>query len=62
MPLPRVTYADEFTFIGNVAVHSRAVVQTEIDIVSNWSTEYKMPLSIEKSLVMQCGSHQTNYE
>ena len=62
MRLPRVAYADDFKFVGNVAVHRRAVIQTEIDIEANWSTECKMPLSIVKSLVMYCGSHQPNYE
>ena len=54
--------ADDFKFIGDVALHSRSVIQTEIDIVANWLAEYKMLLSVEKSLVMHSRSHQPNYE
>ena len=46
--LPRAAYSDDFKFVGHVAV-SRAVIQTEIDIVANWSTAYKMLLSIKES-------------
>ena len=37
-------------------------MQNEVDTVDNWLTEYKMPLSNEKSLVMHYRSHQPVYE
>ena len=41
-------------------LYSLASFQAEIDIVSAWSDEKQMPLSLDKCGVMQGGSHQPN--
>ena len=51
---------DEIKFLTSMTLHSRAAVQAEIDIVSAWSDEKQMPLSLDKCGVMHGGSHLPN--
>ena len=62
--LPHAAYADDFKFVSDVALCSQAEIQTEINTVEDWSEEYHMPLSLNKSSVMHSGLHQPlhNYE
>ena len=52
-------YMDGFKSIACVAEHTLSVIQSEVNIVANWSKEFRMPLSIEKSGILHCGPHQS---
>ena len=45
-------------FLADVAESSQAEVQIDIDSRDKWSSDNKMPLSLEKSLVMHVGRNQ----
>ena len=55
-----VAFADNVKFVANVAVSTKAEVQGDIDVLVDWSKEYKMPLSIDKTVVMHDGRKQPN--
>ena len=59
--LPHWAFADDFKFIADIAVHSRAVIQAEVNKVAQWSDKRLMPLTFEKCGVMHCGVKQPNY-
>ena len=56
-----VAFADDLKYVADVAISSRDDVQEDATTVENWSAEYGMPVSIEKSLVLHCGLHQPKY-
>ena len=58
--LPRWCFADDIKFLADVTLHSRATVQADIDVVSAWSDEMHMPLSLEKCGIIHGGYHQPN--
>ena len=58
--MPRWCFADNIKFLADVTLHSRVAVQAEIDIISAWSDEKQMPLSLNKCGIMHGGSHQPN--
>ena len=55
-----VDFADYVKFVADVAVITKAEVQEDIDVVADWSKEYNMPLSIDKTVVMYDGRKQPN--
>ena len=55
-----VAFADDVKFVADVAASAPAEVQGDIDVVANWSKEYNMPLSIDKTVVMHDGRKQPN--
>ena len=59
LKLPAWAFADDLKLLADVAVHSCDVIQQEVDIISQWSDERSMPLSIGKCAVMNCGKNQT---
>ena len=56
-----VAFADDVTFLADVAESSQAEVHKDIDGIDKWSSDNKMPLSLEKSLVMHIGRNQPIY-
>ena len=59
---PKMGFADDVKMIADVTVNSKAEVQLEIDNIAEWAKDHDMPLSIEKSSVMQCGKKQPYHE
>ena len=59
--LPHWAFADDFKFIADIAVHSRAIIKEEVNKIVQGSDERLMPLTFEKSDVMHCGVKQSNY-
>ena len=55
--LPSQGYADDFKFIADVNVYTRADVQNEINTIAGWTDEHGTPLSIDKCSVLHCGPH-----
>ena len=55
---PSQAFADDFKFIADVIMHSKDIIQNEINIVVNWADERGTPLSIEKCCVLHCGPVQ----
>jgi exonuclease III len=53
-----VAFADDFKFCADVSISNQNDVQDDINVVINWSKDYDMPLSTEKTLVMHCGPRQ----
>ena len=56
--LPAVAFADDLKFIADVIHHTAASVQEDVNIVADWANEHHTPLSVEKSGILHCGSHQ----
>ena len=56
--LPAVAFADDLKFIADVIHHTAASVQEDGNIVADWANEHHTPLSVEKSGILHCGSHQ----
>jgi hypothetical protein len=55
-------YADDLKFIVNLSRISQKLVQDNIDKVHRWSASRGMPLSVEKCLVLHCGSSNPRYD
>ena len=53
--LPLAGFADDIKFLADVAIHSAEEVQTEINVVVDWSKENHTPLSAPKCGVLHCG-------
>ena len=53
-----VVFADDIKFVTDVAVSTKAEMQGDIDVVADWSKEYNMPLSIDRTVVMHGGRKQ----
>ena len=60
--LPSQGYADDFKFIADVNVYTRADVQNEINTIAGWTDEHGTPLFVDKCSVLHCGPHQPNHE
>ena len=60
--LPSQDYTDDFKFIADVNVCTRADVQNEINTIAGWTDEHSTPLSVDKCSILHCGLHQPNYE
>ena len=60
--LPSQGYADDFKFIANVNVYTRADLQNEINTIVGLTDEHGTPLSVDKCSVLHCGPHQPNHE
>ena len=58
LKLPAWAFADGLKLLADVAVHSRDVIQQDVDAINQWSDERSMPLSIQKCAVMHCGKTQ----
>ena len=58
--LRRWCFTDDIKFFANVTLCNSIAFLEEIDIVSSWSDEKQMPLSLDKCGVMHCGSLQPN--
>ena len=50
-----VAFADDGKFLADVAESNQVEVQIDIDNIDKWSSDNKIPLSLEKSLVMHVG-------
>jgi hypothetical protein len=50
-------FADDLKFITSTSSGDYRVAQQAVDLVSDWSVTHRMPLSIEKSGVLHCGSN-----
>ena len=60
--LPSQGYADDFKFIADVNVYTKADVQNEINTIAGWTDEHGTPLSVDKCSVSHCGPHQPNHD
>ena len=56
--LPLQAFADNLKFVADVAVHSKAAVQSDVDTLCAWADYHGTPLSVEKCGVLHCGPHQ----
>ena len=56
--LPLQAFADDLKFVADVAVHSKAAVQSDVDTLCAWADYHGTPLSVEKCSVLHCGPHQ----
>ena len=50
-------FADDVKFITTVTDKNHAVAQGVVNVVCKWSESQDMPLSIDKSIVLHCGSN-----
>ena len=62
LDIPASAYADDLKFIANLVRHSFVKIQSNINRVYDWSVAMDMPLSIEKCLVLHCGSNNPQYQ
>ena len=53
--LPVEAFADDLKFIANTTKHDQVYIQTEIDIVADFSSFHQALLSIDKCAVLHCG-------
>ena len=53
--LPVEAFADDLKFIANTTEHDQVYIQTEIDIVADFSSFHQALLSIDKCAVLHCG-------
>ena len=53
--LPAEAFADDLKFIADTTEHDKVYIQTEIDIVADFSSFHQAPLSIDKCVVLHCG-------
>ena len=60
--LPSQGYADDFKFIVDVNVYTRADVQNEINTIAGWTDEHGTPLSVDTCSVLHSGPLQPNHE
>ena len=51
------TFADDIKFVIDLFKRSSVVAQKDLDIISMWSTGTKMPISVDKSLVLHGGTN-----
>ena len=56
--IPALTFADDFKFIADFVKYSCREIETNVDIVTLWSNERFMPLSLDKCGVFHCGNQQ----
>ena len=60
MLLPVEGFADDFKFLADISLHTKAEVQSEINKVAIWAESHRIPLSKEKNVVLHCGKKQPN--
>ena len=53
--LPAEAFADDLKFIADTTEHDKVYIQTENDIVADFSSFHQAPLSIDKCVVLHCG-------
>ena len=53
--LPVEAFADDLKFIADTTEHDQVYIQTEIDIVADFSSLHQVPLSIDKCAVLHSG-------
>ena len=58
---PKSAFADDIKFVADVTTNTCKTVQAEVTKITDWSDSHSMPLTIEKSSVMQCGYNQPSY-
>ena len=56
--LPIKAFADDFKFVADVNEYDEAYIQSEVDVVEDWSEKHHAPLSVDKCTVMHCGRQQ----
>ena len=58
MKLQLGAFANNFKFVADVVANSQTVIQTDINSVVYWSTARCMLLTLDKWIVLHCGSNQ----
>ena len=53
-----MAFADDSKFKADIVKYSRREIQTNVDIVTLWSNERSMPLSLDKCGILHCGNQQ----